>query len=271
MSKSNPPYIFVVGNEKGGAGKTTCSMHLIVALLYQGYKVASIDVDSRQASLTNYLKNRELYNKQNPDKQVVSPWHFHLSETLKENKGDEEEEQKILFEKALVEASSADYIVIDTPGSHTFLSRLAHSYADTIITPINDSFLDLDVIAKIDDKDNIISPSIYSQMIWEQKMQRASRDGGSIEWVILRNRLSNLDAVNKRRVGNVLNKLAKRISFKLADGFSERVIFRELFLQGLTLLDLKNANYDKAFSTSHVLGRQELRNFLSFLGIKPSF
>ncbi|MFY9589768.1 division plane positioning ATPase MipZ [Rickettsia endosymbiont of Halotydeus destructor] len=271
MSKGNSPYIFVVGNEKGGAGKTTCSMHLIVALLYQGYKVATIDIDSRQASLTNYLKNRELYNKQNPDKQVVSPQHFHLPESLKENKGDEEEEQKIIFEKALTEASNADYIIIDTPGSHTFLSRLAHSYADTIITPINDSFLDLDVIAKINAKDGIISPSIYSQMIWEQKMQRASRDKGSIEWIILRNRLSNLDAVNKRRVANVLNDLAKRISFKLADGFSERVIFRELFLQGLTLLDLKNARYDRVFSTSHVLARQELRNFLSFLGIKPVF
>lgn len=262
MNNNKLSHIFVVGNEKGGAGKTTCSMHLIIALLYQGYNVASIDVDSRQSSLTNYLKNRDLYNAQNPDKQVITPSHSHIGENQNE------EEKKSLFKDALDKSQNADYIVIDTPGSYSFLSRLAHSYADTVITPINDSFLDMDVIAKIDNEDNIVAPSIYSQMIWEQKMQRASRDKGSIDWVILRNRLSNLDAVNKRRVGNVLNKLAKRIGFKIAEGFSERVIFRELFLQGLTVLDLKIARYDKTFSTSHVLARQELRNFLDFLGMK---
>lgn len=264
MNTTNKPYIFVIGNEKGGAGKTTCSIHLIVALLYQNYSVVSIDADSRQSSLTNYLKNRDLYNKQNPDKPILAPKHFHIAEGL-------EEEQASNFEQVLKENQDANYIVIDTPGSHTALSRLAHSYADTIITPINDSFLDLDVIAKIDNKNEIISPSIYSQMIWEQKMQRANRDRGSIDWIILRNRLSNLDALNKRRVSDVLNKLSKRINFKLAEGFSERVIYRELFLQGLTLLDLKTANYDRAFNSSHVLARQELRNFLSFLGINAVF
>lgn len=264
MNTINKPYIFVIGNEKGGAGKTTCSMHLIIALLYQNYSVVSIDTDSRQSSLTNYLKNRDLYNKQNPDKPVLVPKHFHISES-------EVEEQAKSFEQILKNNQDVDYIVIDTPGSHTPLSRVAHSYADTIITPINDSFLDLDVIAKVDSKDEIISPSIYSQMIWEQKMERASRDRISIDWVILRNRLSNLDALNKRRVGNVLAKLAKRINFKLAEGFSERVIYRELFLQGLTLLDLKTAKYDRAFNSSHVLARQELRNFLDFLGIKAAF
>ncbi|XVN40314.1 MAG: division plane positioning ATPase MipZ [Rickettsia endosymbiont of Argas persicus] len=257
---SSKPYIFVIGNEKGGAGKTTCSIHLIVALLYQKYSVVSIDTDSRQSSLTNYLKNRYSYNEQNPNKPVLVPKHFHVKEGS-------EEEQANSFEQVLKDNMDADYIVIDTPGSHTSLSRLAHSYADTIITPINDSFLDLDVIAKVDSKDEIISPSIYSQMVWEQKMQRADRDRGSIDWIILRNRLSNLDALNKRRVSSVLNKLAKRINFKLTEGFSERVIYRELFLQGLTLLDLKIANYDKAFNSSHVLARQELRNFLNFLNI----
>ncbi|MEY4463590.1 MAG: hypothetical protein RLZZ81_561 [Pseudomonadota bacterium] len=261
MNITNKPYIFVIGNEKGGAGKTTCCLHLIIALLYQNYSVVSIDTDSRQSSLTNYLKNRDSYNKQNPNKPVLVPKHFHISEG-------EIEEQAKSFEEVLENNQNADYIVVDTPGSHTALSRIAHSYADTIITPINDSFLDLDVIAKIDSKDEIISPSIYSQMIWEQKMQRASRDRGSIDWIILRNRLSNLDALNKRRVGNVLAKLAKRINFKLTEGFSERVIYRELFLQGLTLLDLKTAKYDRAFNSSHVLARQELRSFLDFLGIK---
>ena len=271
MSQSNKPHIFVVGNEKGGAGKTTCSMHLIIGLLDQGYKVASMDTDSRQHSLTNYLDNRKAYNQKNIEQKVQMPLHFHLGESTEKTVETRESDDKARFEAALAEAKEhADYIVIDTPGSHSFLSKLSHSHADTIITPINDSFLDLDVMAKVNDSLNIVSPSIYSQMIWEQKMQRASRDRGTIEWIVLRNRLSSLDAVNKRKVGEVLEQLAKRISFKVAPGFSERVIFRELFLQGLTLLDLTKINYEKNFSISHVAARQELRDFISYLKIKPN-
>lgn len=260
--------IFVIGNEKGGAGKTTCAMHLISALLDQGHKVASIDTDLRQVSLTNYINNRALYNKKNPSKLVPEPMHFSLT-TDEVDTFDNLDKLKALFEQKLSSACNhAKYIIVDTPGHHSLLSRIAHSYADTVITPINDSFLDLDVMAKINPDDlSIISPSIYSQMVWEQKMQRATRDSNSIEWIVMRNRLSHVDAVNKRNVGHVLEKLAKRISFKIAPGFSERVIFRELFLHGLTLLDLTTANYEKTLGLSHVAARQELRDFLSSLNI----
>lgn len=262
------PYIFVVGNEKGGAGKTTCSMHLITGLLEKGLKVASLDTDCRQHSLTRYLQNREAYNAKNADKSVPMPRHFLLKESVAQNIPEREKEEKYLFEQILQDATNGvDVIVIDTPGSHSFLSCLAHSYADTVVTPINDSFVDMDVMAKIDSEGQIISPSIYSQMIWTQKMERAKRDGKSIQWVVMRNRLSNLDAVNKRNVSNVLNDLAKRISFQVVPGFSERVIFKELFLQGLTLLDLTKANFGKPFNMSHVAARMELREFMSSLGI----
>ena len=143
------------------------------------------------------------------------------------------------------------------------ISRWAH------LTPVNDSFVDLDVIAKISgDNFDVSKPSIYSQMLWEQKMERASRDQGSIEWIVVRNRLSNIDAQNKRNVSSALEKLAKRVSFRVLPGFSERVIFRELFPFGLTLLDLKKANFNKSFSLSHVAARQELRDFLDSLGVK---
>lgn len=271
MSQTNKkPYIFVVGNEKGGAGKTTCSMHLIVGLLDKGHKIASIDADSRQHSLTSYINNRENYNKKNTDDQVTMPLHFHLKEAVHNSITEKDALERVEFDKAFNAASEyADYIVIDTPGSYTNFSRLAHSYADKVITPINDSFVDIDVMAKVDnDNMNISSPSIYSQMLWEQKMERASRDRGSIEWVVVRNRLSNLDARNKRNVTEALEKLAKRISFKIAPGFSERVIFRELFPIGLTLLDLHKANFNKSFSISHVAARQELRDFMDALGLK---
>lgn len=271
MSQNKNPYIFVVGNEKGGAGKTTCSMHLIISLLDMGYNIASIDVDSRQHSLTSYINNRKIYNQKNPENKVMMPLHFHIQESTKKD-NEREEEEKTYFEQILTQAKDyANYIVIDTPGSYTHLSRLAHSYADTVITPINDSFLDLDVMAQINGETfDVSKPSIYSQMIWEQKMERATRDKGSIDWVVLRNRLANLDAHNKRNVSEALEKLSKRISFRIAPGFSERVIFRELFPQGLTLLDLKVANHNKAFSISHVAARQELRSFLDVLGIKTN-
>lgn len=262
------PYIFVVGNEKGGAGKTTCSMHLITGLLEKGLKVASLDTDCRQHSLTRYLQNREAYNAKNADKPVPMPRHFLLKESVAQNIPEREKEEKYLFEQILKDATDkTDVIVIDTPGSHSFLSCLAHSYADTVVTPINDSFVDMDVMAKIDAEGKILSPSIYSQMIWTQKMERAKRDGKSIEWVVMRNRLSNLDAANKRNVSKVLDDLAKRISFKVVPGFSERVIFKELFLQGLTLLDLTKANFNKPFNMSHVAARMELREFMHSLGI----
>lgn len=269
MSQNRRPHIFVIGNEKGGAGKTTCSMHLIIGLMDRGYKVASIDTDSRQHSLTSYIDNRKNYNKENPDYQVDMPMHFHLREIKEDTVSTKNTQEQEVFNETLNEAShGADYIVIDTPGSHTNLSRIAHSYADTVITPINDSFVDLDVIAKFDgDKIDFSKSSIYSQMLWEQKMERMSRDSQSIEWFVLRNRLSNLMSKNKCAVSDAVEKLSKRIAFKIASGFSERVIFRELFPLGLTLLDLKKTNFTKSFTLSHVAARQELRAFLDCLGI----
>ena len=265
------PRIFVVGNEKGGAGKTTCSMHLIAGLLDKGAKVASIDADSRQQSLTSYLTNRNRHNQGvDNESRVAVPRHFVLSDLTDQDLGKKEAQERQKFLDVLDQAKqNADYIVIDTPGSYSHYSRLAHSHADVIITPINDSFVDLDVIAKIDGRKlDMSSPSIYSQMIWEQKMERAERDGGSIDWFIMRNRLSNLDAINKRNISDAIDRLSRRIAFKVAPGFSERVIFRELFLAGLTLLDLNKASIDKPFSLSHVAARQELRDFFESIGIK---
>jgi chromosome partitioning protein len=268
--KISLPYVYVVGNEKGGAGKTTCSMHMIAGLLDNGLRVASIDTDSRQRSLSRYIEHRDSYNQRNPEKQVSMPKHFWVKEHSSHTDLDERFiSEKGEFESIMQEAKSyADVIVIDTPGSHTSLSRLAHSYADTIITPINDSFLDIDVMAKVSSDYSIVEPSIYSQMIWEQKMERAKRDRGSIEWIVMRNRLTNIDAANKRHVADVLDKLSKRIIFKIAPGFSERVIFRELFLQGLTLLDITKANYEKGMTMSHVAARQELREFLKCINLE---
>lgn len=260
--------IIVIGNEKGGAGKTTSAMHLITSLLALGFRVGSMDVDSRQLSLSRYLENRQnTINVKGIN--LLLPEHCKVDKSNKASVAEAEQAETEEFTRLFAQVGrDKDFVVIDTPGSNSFLSRLAHSYADLIITPINDSFVDLDVLAKVEaDNLKIEKPGIYSQMVWEQKMQRAQRDRGSIQWVVMRNRLSNTFAHNKRNMAEVLDKLAQRIGFRHAAGFSERVIFRELFLQGMTLLDVMDNSNGVALSMSHIAARQELRDFLKSLQI----
>ena len=268
MSKMKLPHVIVVGNEKGGAGKTTLSMHLICGFLDRGLIVSSIDVDCRQHSLTRYLQNRQAYKDSHNEGGILMPKHFLLKNSEEGAIESRESFEKTSFEAILDNAKqNADIVVIDTPGSHTFLSSLAHSYADTIITPINDSFVDLDVMAKVDEHGKVISPSIYSQSIWEQKMSRAKRDQGEINWIIIRNRLSHIDARNKLRMKDVLDRLSNRLGFRVASGFNERVIYRELFLHGLTLLDIKPGIANITISLSHIAAKQELNNLLRSINL----
>lgn len=259
-------HVIVLGNEKGGCGKTTTCMHLIVALLRLGFSVGTIDIDSRQRSLSRYLENRrQTILKDNI--QLPQPQHIVLQKSQLGTTADAEAEDKKRFTETLERLSASnDFVVVDSPGSDTHLSRVAHAYADTIITPINDSFVDLDVLANVDGQTmKIIKPSIYSEMVWEQKLARAKRNGGSIEWIVMRNRLSNIDAKNKRFMTTATAELARRIGFRVAPGFSERVIFREMFLQGLTVLDIMEMNGGAGISISHVAARQEVRDLLKTL------
>lgn len=257
--------IIVIGNEKGGAGKTTTAMHLIVSLLTLGFKVASIDVDSRQKSLTRYIENRSQTNEKSGGK-LLMPEHFVIPESQNSDLNLRANEEESRFLDALNHTDFADFVIVDTPGNNTVLSNIAHANADIIITPMNDSFIDLDVLAKVNpDTLAIEKPTHYSQMVWEQKMKRAAKTQESIDWIVLRNRLSNIDAKNKRNMTEVLSKLSNRIGFRHAHGFSERVIFRELFLSGLTLLDL--ASQGIQLSLSHIAARHELRLFLISLNI----
>lgn len=261
-------YLIVMGNEKGGSGKTTTSMHLIAALLDLGFKVGSIDVDSRQRSLTRYLENRRNQllksgaNMMMPQHVVVKRSPFNVTEDA------EADERSRMLEAIEYLNHNNQFIVVDCPGSDQYLARFAHSMADTVITPINDSFIDLDVLAHVNPETyDIIKPSIYSEMLWEQKLQKAKTSGKSMDWIVMRNRLSNLDAKNKRRMADVVGKLSSRIGFREAPGFSERVIFRELFLQGMTVIDALRGGSGIDVSMSHIAAREEVRGLLRMLEI----
>ena len=258
------PYVIVLGNEKGGTGKSTLSMHLITHLLRLGFDVGSIDVDARQGTLTRYFDNRRTYiEKHGID--LPMPTHHPLFKSDKATIADAEIDETQRFKATLTELGQKDFIVIDTPGSDSHLSRLAHSYANTVITPLNDSFIDLDMLAHIcPQTGDVLKPSTYAEMVWEQKKRRLMLGfNAGFDWIVVRNRLSNLNARNKEDMLIALNKLAQRIGFRPAAGFGERVIFRSLFLSGLTLLDLKDAGID--LSLSHITARQELRALLEMI------
>ncbi|MBO6542517.1 MAG: AAA family ATPase [Alphaproteobacteria bacterium] len=256
----------VLGNEKGGSGKTTTAMHVIASLLSEGLRVGSIDLDSRQRSLTRYVENRKAWSEVNgvplavPDHRVIDRSHV---DSLK----DQQREERGRFEIVFAELTAAnDVVVIDSPGSDSFLSRLGHAVADTIITPMNDSFVDFDLLAQVNPETYELGrPSLYSEMVWESRKRRAMADGGTIDWVIMRNRLSSLDAKNKRRVEEGLEALSQRVGFRVAPGFGERVIFREMFPSGLTLLDLRDEKAGGGLSMSHVAARAEVRQLITTL------
>lgn len=263
MNVDTKPYIIVLGNEKGGTGKSTVAMHIISSLLRQGHKVGSIDVDARQGTLTRYIENR-LSRLQSKKEDLPISEHIPVHRSKLSHVPEAEQEENLRLVEAMDRLKSCDFIVVDTPGSDTYLSRLAHSYADTLITPLNDSFIDLDMLVRVrPDSLDILRPSTYSEMVWDQKKQKAMRDGGSIDWIVLRNRLSSLNSRNKEEMERVLKALCKRLGSRLVAGFGERVIFRELFLSGLTLLDMRDSNIP--MTLSHVAAKQELAVLLEMI------
>ncbi len=263
--KKDKGFVIVLGNEKGGTGKSTASMHLITYLCRLGFSVGSIDVDARQGTLTRYIENRLYFSNAKKLDLPISEHHpLYKSQNTDVKIAQKEEEIKLVG--TMEKLKDMDFIIIDTPGTDSHLSRTAHSYADLLITPLNDSFVDLDMLGRVDPETyEVLRPSTYAEMVWEQKKIRAMRREPASRWIVMRNRLSNIHAKNKVEMQKALNALAKRIGFDVAQGFGERVIFRELFLKGLTVLDLKDAGIP--MSISHVSARQELRRLLESLAL----
>lgn len=260
----NKAHIIVVGNEKGGSGKSTTSMHVIVSLMKKGFNISVIDLDSRQKSLARYLENRLNYaDKTGLD--LAVPAVYVLSRSMEGDVDNMMYEDTKNFSELLDELhKESDFILIDCPGSDSNLSRLAHASADTLITPINDSFVDLDLLASVDPETYKVDRlSLYSEMVWDARKHRAMTDRGTIDWIVMRNRTSALDAKNKRRVNAALKELQQRISFRYVQGLGERVIYRELFPKGLTLVDYRDTN--EKMTMSHVAARQEIRRLMGDL------
>ncbi len=260
-------HVIVLGNEKGGSGKSTTAMHVAVALLQAGQRVATIDLDSRQKSFTHYIDNRRDWAERARIKLDV-PTHYCVA------RGDglrideiEAQEFSAFAEAVSAVENSHDFVIVDTPGTDSYLMRLAHSMADTLITPLNDSFLDFDVLGTVDATTfELTGVSHYAGMVREARRQRRLVDGGLVDWVVVRNRLSSLGSRNKRLVGQGVDQLAQQLGFRAADGFAERVIYREFFPRGLTALDeLTEDTLGQRPSLSHVTARDEVKALLEAL------
>lgn len=261
------PFVVVLGNEKGGTGKSTTAMHLIVALLRRGRPVGSIDLDGRQGTLSRYVANREaLVRSKGAD--VPLPIHERIAGSEARDRDEAKEIERGRLKDSFARMKDCDFIVIDTPGNNSYLSRLGHGEADVLVTPLNDSFVDIDVIAEIDrDRREVLEPSPYSRMVWQQNERREAAGDAPIDWVVMRNRLAQIDARNTREMAALLSQLADRMKFRLQAGLSERVVFRELFYRGLTLLDLPDESAAGWQSASHRHARQEVRDLLAALGL----
>ena len=238
-------------------------MHVIVALMRMGRRTGALDLDVRQRSLTRYIENRGRWIAAHGAK-LPAPQVLELQESRARQLDAAEAEDEAGFRTALLRLSrTCDFVVIDSPGGDSHLARIAHALADTLITPLNDSFVDFDLLGDIDPNcADVMRPSIYSEMVWESRKKKALAARTPIDWIVLRNRTSasRIEAKNKQRVGAALRTLSNRIGFRLAPGLSERVIFRELFPQGLTLLDLDVEGAEGEMRMTHLAARQELRD-----------
>ncbi|MEM8586417.1 MAG: division plane positioning ATPase MipZ [Pseudomonadota bacterium] len=265
-------HVIVVGNEKGGSGKSTTALHIMVGLMRDGRRVGAIDTDARQGTFSRFVeRRRRTAEKTGADLPMPEIVPVLPSQAVSVAFAQEEERQSVAeaFETL---GAACDAIVVDTPGSDTHLSRVVHARADTLVTPLNDSFVDLDVLATVDPETlEILQPSTYAETVWEQRKRRMIADRGSIDWIVMRNRLSALDARNKRDMGDLLARLAKRIGFRLLNGFGERVIFRELYLMGLTLMDLREGAIAGGLTMSHLAARQEVRSLLDAIDLEGHF
>lgn len=267
-------HIIVVGNEKGGAGKSTVSMHVATALVRMGHKTGLLDLDLRQKTLARYIQNRRKYAAEQ-GLTLPCPQYIELPHVDRDKLGpnDNPMDQRLAAAVAQLEPE-CDFILIDCPGSHTRISQVAHSLADTLITPLNDSFVDFDVLATVEtDGETIIAPSQYAEMVWRARQLRAQAGLPPIDWVVVRNRLGAQNMVNKVKMERVIEKLSHRIGYRVGPGFTERVIFRELFPRGLTLLDLRDIGVS-GLNISNIAARQELREMIKVLdlpGVTPDF
>jgi len=268
MAERTGAHLIVLGNEKGGSGKTTTAFHLAIQLLYQGYNVATIDTDSRQQTFTHYVKNRRNWARKHGVR-IPHTTHYHLPIARSDSQKERERVEFSLFRQAVGEVEKhADFLIVDTPGFDTHLTRLSHALADTLVTPVNDSLIDLDVLAEVDPVSlEIRSVNHYARLVQQSRKERLALDGRTIDWVIVRNRIASLSSRNMRNVQSAIERISNRLGCRMAEGIAERVAFRSLFSSGLTVFDPASEEILMSGGVSQISARQEYRKLVDSLNL----
>ena len=287
------PHVVVIGNQKGGTGKSTFAMHIIVALLKAGKRVASFDLDLNQLTLTRYLGNRHEWDRKHEQK-LELPDHYPVREEVhgaplrrfisrlkkigRAHKDDFIGNSALSHSadlahfisqlKKIGRARKHDFIVIDTPGGVQHLSLIAHGMADTLITPINDSLIDLDVLVAIEQSDLEPQPSVYAKMVWRALETRRKVTGRTTDWIVVRNRLESVESSNQDQITQVLDVIQRTLGFRIARGLLERPVYREFFAAGLTVFDEMEGLKSAAESNRpELLARLEVQNLIREIGL----
>ena len=257
-SPARHAHVIVFGNEKGGTGKSTTAVHVLVSLVREGKRVAGLDLDARQRTLDRYLENRRTYAVQHGAAIAQAECRV-MPVPAAEGRGWLQDTLEAL-------ARDHDFIVVDCPGSDSDVARAAYALADSLVTPINDSFVDLDLIGHIaPDTYRVDKASHFAATVWESRKERALSGRRPLDWIVMRNRTGSADARNKRRMHDALTQLQSRMAFRYIRGLSERVIYRELFPLGLTMADIRDVPGALRMNLSHVAARHELLGLMEDL------
>jgi chromosome partitioning protein len=294
------PHVVVIGNQKGGSGKSTFAMHIIVALLKVGKRVASFDLDLNQLTLTRYLGNRHEWGREHGQK-LELPDHYPVTEevvyargrnhgadlrqfisqfkkTARAHKDDLIDSNALSHSadlrrfisqlKEIGRARKHDFIIVDTPGGVQHLSLIAHGMADTLITPINDSLFDLDVLIAMERSDLEPRPSVYAKTVQHALEARRKVSGRATDWIVVRNRLESIESNNERQITRVLDVIQRTLGFRIARGLLDRPVYREFFAAGLAVFDLAEGFKSTAeINRAILLARLEVQNLIRETGL----
>lgn len=235
--------IIVFGHEKGGTGKSTLTIHVAIGLKMQNYTVGVIDLDARQGTSIRFLTRRERLDLMVPDQ------YFGILNSTSDSKEIAFKEDEIALKTAITKMRDLDYIIIDTRGSNNNFTQLAINFCDKLITPINDSVLDIDMLISIGSKDQVFFGP-YTQTVWEQKKQRNLQNNMKpIDWYLIRNRVSPIVTKNTNNCTAMLETICRKIGCKLGPSITERVIYKETLDRGLLLFDLQDQASISNFQT----------------------
>lgn len=237
--------VITVANEKGGAGKSTLAAHIAVSLASAGYRVLAIDLDRRQRSLSRFFASRDATARRLG---VGLPMVRHL--VLNQTSG------AMLFQEIARAGPDCQVVVIDAPGADSPIVRRAIAMADKLVTPVNLSFVDLDLLAHLNPvTQDYVSPGCFAEAVQGLAETRAEMGLAATDWIVVPNRIRSGSDKARESCFAALRRLTTQVGFRLGTGLGERAAFRELQLLGLTQLDL---HHIPDLPRAHSVARKEI-------------